>query len=284
MTTTEPSHHAAETAERYLHGSSLEERDRLSRMNDWINSQCLGILRVESGMRVLDVGSGLGQLARLCAHASGSDGLVVGVEKHEGQLAGAKQFAADAGEDGLVDFRHGSAFELPLSSDEAGTFDLAYCRFLLEHVRDPLGVVRSMLGAVREGGRVVLIDDDHDRMRFTPECEPLERLWAALIESYRVNGNDPDVGRKLVSLLHKAGAAPAQNGFMFFGSCAGSPTWETAWRNMVDVIQSSQETILENELLLPAELADGVAVAAEWARKPDAAIWYGACWAEGTRV
>jgi 2-polyprenyl-3-methyl-5-hydroxy-6-metoxy-1,4-benzoquinol methylase len=46
-----------------------------------------------------------------------------------------------------------------------GHFDVAHARFLLEHVPDPLVIVRTMVRAVRPGGRVILADDDYEGLR-----------------------------------------------------------------------------------------------------------------------
>ena len=50
-------------------------------------------------------------------------------------------------------------------------------------------------------------------------------LWQAYIRSYDRLGNDPYVGRRLVSLLHEAGAVPTRNNWVFFGGCAGNPVF-----------------------------------------------------------
>ena len=68
-----------------------------------------------------------------------------------------------------MDLRSGDALALPLRTEEWGDFDVAHARFVLEHVRDPLGVVRSMVRAVKFGGRIVLEDDDHEVIRLWPE-------------------------------------------------------------------------------------------------------------------
>ena len=51
----------------YIHGTVAEEQERLSLMNDLINRACLRELDLPTGVRVLDVGSGLGQFARTAA-------------------------------------------------------------------------------------------------------------------------------------------------------------------------------------------------------------------------
>jgi SAM-dependent methyltransferase len=160
----------------YLHGTAPAEQARLARLNDLLNDRALADLALRPGERVLDVGSGLGQLSRGMARQVGP-GRVLGVERSPEQLAEARRLAAQAGEADAVEFRPGDALNLPLRADEWGTFDVAHARFVLEHVTDPLAVVRQIVRAVRPGGRVVLADDGHDTFRVWPEPPGFGRLW-----------------------------------------------------------------------------------------------------------
>ena len=95
--------------------------------------------------------SGLGQFARLIGRTVLPGGTVVGVEIDPAQLGRARELAAADGEDRLVDFRQGDAGALPLRPDEWQSFDLVHTRFVLEHVADPLSIVRQMVRAARPG-------------------------------------------------------------------------------------------------------------------------------------
>src|SRR5262245_1028011 len=193
----------------YLHGTAPEEQRRLSTLNDLLNEGSMRELALAGGERIVDFGSGLGQLTRLMARAAGV--AAVGVERSPEQLDAARRLAREAGEEALVDFRGGDVVAPPLADDEWGTFDVAHARFVLEHVADPLAVVRAMVRAVRPGGRVVLADDDHDVLRLWPEPPGLGPIWHAYVRSYDRLGNDPYVGRRLVALLPGAGANPVRN-------------------------------------------------------------------------
>src|SRR5215210_4352447 len=208
-----------ETSSRYIHGTDPEEQARLSLLNDLLNAGSLRELRLRGGERILDVGSGLGQLARAMANETGVR--VLGIERSAEQIAEAERLAREAGEASFVVFRQGDAAHLPLADEEWGRFDLAHTRFVLEHLREPLTVVRQMVRAVRPGGRIVLEDDDHDLLRLWPEPPGFAALWQAYQRGYEHLGNDPVIGRRLVSLLVEAGAKPVRNAFVFFGSCAG---------------------------------------------------------------
>jgi 16S rRNA A1518/A1519 N6-dimethyltransferase RsmA/KsgA/DIM1 with predicted DNA glycosylase/AP lyase activity len=58
-----------------IHGTDPEEQRRLTRLNEELNDRCLRELPVKPGQRVLDVGSGLGQLTRALARAARAEGV-----------------------------------------------------------------------------------------------------------------------------------------------------------------------------------------------------------------
>jgi SAM-dependent methyltransferase len=268
----------------YIHGSAPAEQSRLSRLNELLNEASLRELNLRGSERILDVGSGIGQFTRAMARAAGDSPQVVGIERDPDQLAEAIRQAQQAGEANLVDLRQGDALALPLGDDEWGTFDLAHTRFLLEHVTDPLGVVRGMVAAVRPGGRIVLADDDHDILRLWPEPPGFMPLWQTYIRSYDRLGNDPFVGRRLVSLLHAAGAAPVRNNWLFFGSCAGSPTFPDITHNLQKILHGARSIILSTAQIEDAAFDHGLDALKEWCNRPDAACWFAMCWAEARRL
>ena len=268
---------------RYLHGTEPLEQRRLSILNDMLNEASLRELALAGGEAILDVGCGLAQLSRLMAHAAGPGGQVVGVERSPEQIAEALRQAGADGEEGLVELRLGEALELPLSPAEWGSFDVAHARFLLEHVPDPLAVVRRMVAAVRPGGRIVLEDDNHEVMRLWPEPPAFGPLWRGYIRAYDKLGNDPLVGHRLVELLHRAGATPVRNTWIFFGGCAGTASWEAVVENLAGILKGARETMISTGILDPTSFDDGIVALRDWSRRPDAAMWFAISWAEGRR-
>jgi ubiquinone/menaquinone biosynthesis C-methylase UbiE len=268
----------------YIHGSKPKEQRRLSNLNELLNAACLRELALKRGDKVLDVGSGLGQFTRDMARAVGPTGRVIGIERDEKQLAEALRQARKAGETSLADLRGGDALAIPLKRSERGTFDVAHARFVLEHVRAPEKVVHQMIQAVRPGARIVLADDDHQVLRLWPEPREFMELWDAYIRSYEHLGCDPFVGRRLVSLLKVAGAKPLRNNWIFFGSCAGAPEFPAFVQNLIGVIESARE-IISGPLAFTTTCFDRALNAIRlWGRRPDSALWYALCWAEGIRI
>ena len=264
----------------YVHGTHPEEQARLSRLNNLLNQGSIRELAARPGERMLDVGAGLGQFARAIAKITGVP--TVGVERSADQIAESTRQARIAGEENWLDLRRGDARDLPLEDDEWATFDIAHARFLLEHVREPLEIVKGMVRAVRPGGRIVLEDDDHDVLRLWPEPPGLVEVWKAYMRTYDRAGNDPFTGRRLVQLLHDAGAQPRRNTWIFFGACAGHADFELYVENLAIILEGAREAIIATGTG-HGELAAAVAALREWKRRPDAAFWFAMSWAEGVR-
>lgn len=107
-------------------------------------------LGVGLGWRCVDVGAGGGDVSVALAEMVGRDGRVYAVDSDplaRDEVARAAAAAAHAQVIALT--QAGEDLSLP---EEV---DLAFCRFLLLHVLDPLAVVRMMAKAVRPGGWVV---------------------------------------------------------------------------------------------------------------------------------
>jgi SAM-dependent methyltransferase len=267
----------------YIHGTSPEEQRRLALLNGIVNGGSLRELALSGGERILEVGAGLGQLARLMSRAAGSSGRVVGIEFSAEQIVGAEALATAAGEQGLVEFRRGDAADPPLEDGEWGSFDLSHARFLLEHVTDPQAVVRAMARAVRPGGRVVLEDDDHDVLRLWPEPEAVLAVWSAYVETYRRIGCDPLIGRKLVALLHGAATVPVRSTWIFFGACSGDPAFSALVANLAGILAGAREAILATGTVGAAEIERALTSLGAWGGRPDASFGYAIAWVEGRR-
>jgi ubiquinone/menaquinone biosynthesis C-methylase UbiE len=268
----------------YLHGTAPDEQDRLGLMNELLNANSLREMHLVPGERVLDVGCGLGQLSRDMARQVGPAGAVVAIERSSEQLAIARHLAAEVGEEVLVDFRTGPAEQLPLTDAEWGTFDVAHARFLLEHVPDPVAVVRQMVRAVRPGGRIVLEDDPHDTLRLWPEPPGFQHLWQTYMRTYDRLGTDPLTGHRLVAILVQAGAQPTRNAWPFFGACSGQPKLLLGHvDNLVRILEGVRDPILALGEFESATFDACIHAVREWAHRPDAAFWYAVSWAEARR-
>lgn len=128
----------------YIHGTDAVEQQRLAVLNRLTNSAFIRFLELQSDSRVLDIGSGLGILAREVAEQV-PRGHIVGVEPALAQLTAGNASALN------LYFVQGDAHRLPFEDE---CFDVTYCRYVLEHVADPLRVLREVRRVMRHGGKV----------------------------------------------------------------------------------------------------------------------------------
>lgn len=110
---------------------------------------------IRPGMRVADLGCGVGMVTALLADLVGPGGQVVGVDFSGAQIAQARELLPP----GLtnVSFVEASATDTGLPHE---AFDLVYCRFLLIHLTDPAQALREMHNLLKADGILVCEDGD----------------------------------------------------------------------------------------------------------------------------
>jgi len=262
----------------YIHGSSPEEQARLELMNGILNERCLAELDLRGGERVLEMGAGTGVFSSDLLRVLGASGTLVAIERDDEQVRAARERLA-----GRADLRSGDVGNPPLSESEWGSFDLVHARFLLEHLPDPQGAVDVMVRAARAGGRIALVDDDHSLMRFAPDPGGMTELWRDYAERYRDLGCDPEVGRRLVSLLVNAGAEVERTTQIPYGGARGEPAFEAVVKNLAEVVDTGRAALLERTDWTAARIDDAQAAFRAWAERADAVVWYALPMAIGRR-
>jgi ubiquinone/menaquinone biosynthesis C-methylase UbiE len=110
----------------------------------------MGVAKLQSGERVLDVACGTGVVARLAAERVGSGGLVAGLDLNPGMLAVARSQTPVSMS---IDWYEASAEAMPL---RGGVFDVVLCQMGLQFVADKLAALREMHRVLDTQGRVHL--------------------------------------------------------------------------------------------------------------------------------
>jgi ubiquinone/menaquinone biosynthesis C-methylase UbiE len=182
---------------------------------------------ISRGMKVLDVGTGAGDVALLAASLVGRDGTVVGIDVNAELIETARARAAAAGFE-QVSFVVGDAGSVELDRD----FDAVVGRCVLFFAREPAALVRRLTGCVRGGGIVAFQEPANATLApmSLPRSQLLERLWAWILETYRRADMDLYMGLRLRSIFAEAGlAAPAMH---LDAAAGGGPDWPgmSTWR------------------------------------------------------
>lgn len=232
----------------YIHGTDPEEQARLAKLGDLTDEAFVAFLEVPPGGSVLDVGSGLGNVARRVALRN-PDGQVWGVERSEEQLAKAPRDVP-----GLT-FRQGDARSLPFDD---GRFDVAYCRYLLEHVSDPVGVLREMRRVLKPGGRAFVQENDILCNALDPPRPAFDRLWRQFARLQELLGGDALIGRKLYRLMCEAGFADVRLGIQPEVHHHGLPTFRPWLENLIGNLRPVERVLVEKGLATEDEVRRGV--------------------------
>lgn len=185
---------------------------------------------IGTGMKVLDIGSGAGDVAMLAADLVGLQGSVVGVDLNATILETARARTQSVGWNNVT-FLAGDAHELDLDDD----FDAVIGRWVLMHVPDPVALLKRVVTRLRPGGIVAFHEND---FTYPPTTFPLTRFseeihsWAVPLvtdvmrrweNTERPPGPEPQMGTKLYRAYLEAGLPGPQ--MMLEASIGGGPDW-----------------------------------------------------------
>jgi ubiquinone/menaquinone biosynthesis C-methylase UbiE len=137
----------------YVLGTTDAEHERLQRQAACLAPFTERLFRdagMSAGQRVLDVGSGVGDVALLAARLVGPAGEVVGIDRDGAALAKARTRAAAAGLNNIL-FVEGDI----ATSLSGGQFDAVVGRLVLEFFPDPVASLGPLLVADRPVAVVV---------------------------------------------------------------------------------------------------------------------------------
>ncbi len=184
-------------------GEGHLERDRLLAQAAALapaTDALLDELGIAEGWRAVDVGSGpLGILDLLSARV-GSTGEVVGIEAIERFVEIGRQIADERG---LANVRLVRA-DARASGLPAGSFDLVHERLVLIGP-DRAAIARAMVDLARPGGLVVAQEVDVTTSFCEPAIPACRRLLEAFVAFVGRVGAEPDIGRRLGTVLGRAG-------------------------------------------------------------------------------
>jgi len=234
---------------RYIHGTAAEEQERLKALNALTNPAFIEFLEIPAGGRVLEVGSGLGLLARDVAVTS-RPSLVVGVELLSEQLERAPRQTAGLG------FVQADAHRLPFKS---GTFDLVYTRYLLEHVHAPETVLGEVYRLLVPGGGVYLQENNILINAFDPACPAFDLVWRKFAELQRRLGGDAEIGRRLYRLLRHSGFQDIRLTIAPEVHHAGMDTFRPWVVNLQGNIRSAEEALVDRGFATHKQIDDAYA-------------------------
>ncbi len=187
----------------YALGHSPQELDRLStqaKLLEPFTRRLFERAGIGRGMRVLDVGSGAGDVAFLLRELVGPEGKVVGTDRAAQALERARERAAALGYSN-VEFVQGDPVELTLDAP----FDALAGRFVLMYYPSPSEALRQLARHVRPGGVIAFQESDNSGARTYPPQPLFERLFELMQRAIEGSGAESRMALKLYPAFIAAG-------------------------------------------------------------------------------
>ena len=187
----------------YLLGFSEQEHRRLivqAELYDAITERAFLDAGLAPGMRVLDCGSGAGDVALLAARIVGPSGSVLGLDQSPDSVARATTRARAAGASNVT-FEVGNLAML----DRPERFDAIVGRFIVLYLPERDRAMTRIVEHLVPGGVACFCEYDMPMYGSIPETPLLHQTMDRIIETADAAGFDSRMGARLPSLLARAG-------------------------------------------------------------------------------
>jgi len=204
MRTSDANVTTSRSATDYALGYTDAEQARLIRQATLIAPHTQRLFReagIGVGHRVLDLGSGMGDVSMLVAGLVGPSGEVVGIERDATSIERAQARVAAAG---LRNVSFLNADVNNIVTDRP--FDAVVGRYILMFLPDPVSILRSVSRLVRPGGVIAFQEPSWIPMLALGDRLP---LWSCVLRSIHEtilrSGANPEMGFALYSIFQEVG-------------------------------------------------------------------------------
>ena len=194
----------------YMFEQSAVDRERLNLVSGYLGqltAEACSRAGIRPGAHAIDVGCGQMGALPVLAEMVGPSGVVVGLDASPDALAAARAGLTSLGLNAV------HLVEADINTLEPDVlavlapFDLAVCRLLLVHQRDPVGTLRAVTRLMRPGGRIIAMEPLRDDCfpRFDPPVPAVERIKQLDIAHLRHRGLPYDVAWDYAEVFRAAG-------------------------------------------------------------------------------
>ena len=266
----------------YTMGRTQGEEDRLiqqSQLYDAVTRRFFREAGISSGMKVLDIGSGAGDVALTAAELVGPDGGVVGVDVNPAILETAQARAQAAGFTN-VEFVAGDARTLDIGND----FDALTGRLVLMYMADPADALKQLATRLRPGGIAAFQEADFTpyRQMYRPDTPLANKLIDWVLAVFERSGAHSGMGLDLYRVFVEAGLPEP---YMHFESPVGGPEGWAGYSYIANSVRSLLPLLEEFGIATAEEvdvdtLAERVRQEIVTAKRPVALVPHVTAWAQ----
>ena len=192
---------------------------------------------ISSGMRVLDIGSGAGDVAFLAAELVWPTGEVVGTDRSAVAVATAKVRAQERSLSNVT-FREGDPAVLEFDQ----SFDAIVGRYVLMFNPDPAAMLKGIARHLKPGGAIVFHEVDWSGARSFPPSPTYDRCCDWIVQTFYKVGTNPTMGLNLSSAFLGAGL-PAPT--MGLNALIGGGTSDLSGIDLIGDLAATMDPVME---------------------------------------
>jgi 2-polyprenyl-3-methyl-5-hydroxy-6-metoxy-1,4-benzoquinol methylase len=266
----------------YPLGYSEQEARRLTDQGALLEGLTTDVLQqagLAHGMRVLDIGCGVGDVSLLAAKIVGKDGSVLGVDRASSSVETARRKVASLG---ATNVRFAQADVATFEPDQK--FDAIVGRLVLLYLPDPATALRGLSRHLRPGGIVAFQEYDISESSQVPPSELFMKMQRWIHDALTAGGTELGMGTKLYSTFLHAGlpppsmvastlcGGPAAGGYEYLVRVLRSLLPSIERQGLADVSEIDIDTLaarLHGDAVANARVAFLPRVVGAWARLPE---------------
>lgn len=227
---------------KYLHGFDRKEQERLVHQARFLEPFVYAGVDLEYRPTLLEVGCGVGAQTQIMCRRF-PDLKITGVDLSEQQLAMAQRQLKREIKSKKVQLHQQDAQKLNLPKKD---FDAAFLCWFLEHVPDPLKVLKQVRKHLRSGAKIYCSEVFNQTLFMEPYSPAYLKYWFEFNDYQWTIKGHPFVGAQLGNLLKEAGFADIQTEVRPFHFDSREPERRAAFTEyFYQILLSAEKSLLD---------------------------------------